>query len=354
MEATQNDNIFSFEIGNISREIVFVKSVHVSEGVDSDVYSFLDDKSQILSIVKVKKGVKTPYEKVESNNKIIEGFLKGKGTLTVYLDGSNKNTYYFETAGYNKEVEIISGQTVQWSAPKDSDLIYYKIRDLPTVIEPPAAPAPTQLRTLKMVLSSKPLDESQGNVLTKLVNKPRRSINFALIENAADMSRNTKEKVDQSRLVWQKQAFNFEVVDLRVYLNNHVELLQKLQTKDVIWFGDGNVFYLNWLLQSTRTNEILKYLTGKGTVYGGDSAGAIVAGPTLKHFETLSDPNLVPEIGTDGLGLIDSVVIPHYDNVKTKIDINNLEKKLLKDQRKIITLNENQIFVVNGNEEQVI
>jgi peptidase E len=354
MEATQNDNIFSFEIGNISREIVFVKSVHLSESVDSDVYSFLDDKSQILSIVKVKKGVKTLIETVESNNKIIEGFLKGKGTLTVFLQGNNKNSYYFETAGYNKEVEILNGQSVQWSAPNDSDLIYYKIRDLPTIIEPPAPPAPTQLRTIKAFLSSQPLDQGKANELTKLVNKPRGSINFALIENAADLSKGMKERVEQNRLLWETLGFDFETIDLRVYINNHVELLQKLQPKDVIWFGSGNVFYLNWLLQSTRTNEILKYLVGKGTVFGGDGAGAIVAGPTLKHFETLNDPNLVPEIGTDGLGIIDTVVIPHFENAKSKLELNELHKKLTREHRKIITLNESQVFIVNGNDEKVI
>lgn len=356
MESTQKDNIFSFEIGNVNREIMYIKSVHIASGIDSDVYSFLDDKSQVLSIVRVKRGVKSPLEKIESANKIIEGFLKGKGTLSVSTFGNNKNTYYFETAGYNKEVEIHTGESVQWSAPKDADLIYYKIRDLPKEVEPtPApAPAPRQVRTTKIMLASSPINGDQAQALANLVKKPKHSVTLGLIENGIDVSPKIKVESFANRQNMQHYGFNVQLIDLHIYQNNHVELFETLEKLDVIWFGSGNVFYLNWLLQVTRAGDILKYLINRGVVYGGDGAGAIVAGPTLKHFETVDDQNLVPEIGLEGLKIINYVTIPHFDDEKNKRTLAELNKRLLKEGYQTLPLNDGQAFIIDGNEERYL
>ena len=52
-------------------------------------------------------------------------------------------------------------------------------------------------------------------------------------------------------------------------------------------------------------------------VYGGFSAGAVVAAPTLRGIELMDDPDEVPpgyapEPSWDGLGLIDYSIVPHF------------------------------------------
>jgi peptidase E len=204
------------------------------------------------------------------------------------------------------------------------------------------------------MLSSSPINGEQAQELVNLVKKPKHSIKFGLIENALDVLPSNKvariENVDNML----RYGFDYQMIDLNVYQNNHVELFQMLEKMDVIWFGDGNVFYLNWLLQSTRAGDILKYLNSRGVVFGGDGAGATVAGPTLKHFETISDQNLVPEIGLDGMGIINYVTIPHFDSQQNHRTLGELNKRLIREGFQTLTLNDGQAFIIDGNDERYI
>ena len=67
--------------------------------------------------------------------------------------------------------------------------------------------------------------------------------------------------------------------------NDQKSLTSKLSSKDALWHGGGNTFYLRWILSNTGADEVITKLVRHGLVYGGGSAGAIVAGPTLKYFE---------------------------------------------------------------------
>lgn len=54
-------------------------------------------------------------------------------------------------------------------------------------------------------------------------------------------------------------------------------------------------------------------------IYGGWSAGAVVAGPTLRGIEIMDDPYIVAESYQiepvwDGLGLVDFSIVPHFES----------------------------------------
>jgi peptidase E len=46
----------------------------------------------------------------------------------------------------------------------------------------------------------------------------------------------------------------------------------------------------------------------------GGGAAAVVAGPTLRHFDELHDPGQAEVLIWEGLGLTDLVIAPHVDN----------------------------------------
>lgn len=98
-------------------EVVFIETSQVKEGVICDVYNFTNDNSKDLGIVKVKKGFKTPLQKVLSGDKTLEIFRHGKGTLTVIDARGCKITHNFPSD--NKEVEINIGEIMQWEALED-------------------------------------------------------------------------------------------------------------------------------------------------------------------------------------------------------------------------------------------
>lgn len=203
---------------------------------------------------------------------------------------------------------------------------------------------------MKLFLSSLAPSKDLLPHLTSLIGKPTRDTSVALIENAADVY---EMWVSQIRPALQSFGFEVEVVDLRKYRNNQASLRKKLD-KDIIWIGGGNTYYVRWLLRETDADEIIKNLVHKGAVYGGDSAGAILAGPTTKHFETADDPNDAPEILYDGLNFTDSVVVPHFDNKKFATIVQGINKKLKTDKYKTVPLDDTHALVINDGREEII
>ena len=67
-------------------------------------------------------------------------------------------------------------------------------------------------------------------------------------------------------------------------------------------------------MKASGADKIITELVKQGKVYSGASAAAVVAGPTLRHFDALDDPNEAREVIWEGLHLVDFVVIPHVDN----------------------------------------
>src|SRR5438045_183293 len=89
-----------------NRHVTFVETMHVKDGVECDVYSFVGDDAEDLAIVRVTRGFKTPLQKILQGEKTVEGYLEGKGTLTVQDEGAKSKTYHFDSASTDKEVEV--------------------------------------------------------------------------------------------------------------------------------------------------------------------------------------------------------------------------------------------------------
>lgn len=115
----------SIDYNNTSLPISFVETMKVKVGVTCDVYSFKDDDSKDLAIVTVEKGSKTPLQKVLQGVETIEGFYSGKGILRVSTDDV-ANTYVFPSDTIN-EVPVSIGDTMQWQADEEVDLVFYEI-----------------------------------------------------------------------------------------------------------------------------------------------------------------------------------------------------------------------------------
>jgi dipeptidase E len=207
---------------------------------------------------------------------------------------------------------------------------------------------------MKLFLASLAISDSQAVELAALVGKNQSDIKLALIENAADVGPNPKPWVAENRAAIQSHDFDVEIIDLREYRGRPDELKAKLATKDIIWLGGGNTYYLRWLLHDTGADRIITELVHQGTVYGGGSAGAVVAGPTLKHFETADDPGDAPKVIFEGLHFTDSVVVPHYDNQKFAGIIHGIHDALVADGYKAVPLTDAQALVVDGDQEKVL
>ncbi|HEV2402644.1 MAG TPA: hypothetical protein VGS08_00395 [Candidatus Saccharimonadales bacterium] len=122
--------LHTFTLDGKNHEVTFVETIYVKEGVECDTYAFVGDATQDLAIIHVTKGCKTPLQRV-LYGKTAEGFLEGKGILTVRSEDGHVETYTFDSKSANKEVVVQAGQIIQWIAPEDAGLVFYEICDPP-------------------------------------------------------------------------------------------------------------------------------------------------------------------------------------------------------------------------------
>src|SRR3990167_2972655 len=141
---------------------------------------------------------------------------------------------------------------------------------------------------MKLFLSSYAVSEGNKAAFAALVGKPLAQIRMALIENAADPYPPEKSGfVRETREIFEKLGLQIEPVDLRGFRGKSAALLAKLRRFDVVWAGGGNTYYLRWIMEVVGFAGVMGKLLAEGAVYGGGSAGALVAGKMLKYFDAV-------------------------------------------------------------------
>ena len=117
----------SFILDNESHSVQFVETLAVKEGVECDTYSFIDNKSKDLAIVRVQGGYKTPLQLILSGSQTIEGFISGQGTLTIQEQNGESKKYSFKDGDNKPAIPVTVGQIMQWEADKNSGIIFYEL-----------------------------------------------------------------------------------------------------------------------------------------------------------------------------------------------------------------------------------
>lgn len=117
---------FNFE--GKEQPVSFVETMHVVDGVDCDVYTFVGDSSKDLGVIKISPGSKTPLQKVLKGDKTVEGYIKGKGKLTITKSDGKQEVYIAD--GESKEPIVVTvgiGEQMQWEADKEYELVAYEV-----------------------------------------------------------------------------------------------------------------------------------------------------------------------------------------------------------------------------------
>jgi dipeptidase E len=115
----------------------------------------------------------------------------------------------------------------------------------------------------------------------------------------------------------------------------------------------GNTFYLNFYLQQSGFAKIVKEATAQGLVYGGESAGAVVAGSTLHGVEKVDDPAEAPAIIWEGLGLVDHGILPHADWEKYRKPMAEAKEEMEKFTQ-VTTINNDQALVIVDGQAEIV
>jgi dipeptidase E len=87
------------------------------------------------------------------------------------------------------------------------------------------------------------------------------------------------------------QGFDPSLLDLRDYFGRTTELREAILRNRVMWAVGGNSFLLRKAMRESGFECILSEALSEGIVYGGRSAGACVAGTSLRAIALMDEPN---------------------------------------------------------------
>lgn len=190
--------------------------------------------------------------------------------------------------------------------------------------------------------------------LLELTGKPSQDVRLALIPNAKDYYAGKARafKRRQSREYFEMLGFKVSVIDLTQF-DNGEDLKAALSNFDIVWATGGNTFILRYEMRRSGFDEIITSLLDEGAVYGGESAGAIVAGNSLDGVEYADEPDFAEEVIKYGLKLTNHFVLPHVDSADFLEAIDKARQLHINDNS-TIELTDTQAMVVNGDYIQIV
>lgn len=192
------------------------------------------------------------------------------------------------------------------------------------------------------------------NDLAQLLGKPLNEVSVALIANAKDyyIERARNFKVADLVEYMQQLDLKVEIVDLRDY--DDADLLkEKLAGYDLIWAMGGNTYMLRYQMRRSGFEKIISSLLKDGVVYGGDSAGALVAGASVAGVESADEPEFAEELIKDGLGLVPFAILPHVDNPEFT-DVLPVFRNIHEDKNEIIELKDSQAVIFDNQGHRIV
>lgn len=129
MNVKENPNLIqSFNFEGVKQPVSFVETMHVTDGVDCDVYTFDEDPTKDLGIIRISPGMKTPLQKVLKGDRTIEGYVSGKGRFKLTKSDGNQEVYEVgKEASEQFPITVKIGELMQWEADKNTALTAYEV-----------------------------------------------------------------------------------------------------------------------------------------------------------------------------------------------------------------------------------
>ena len=177
-----------------------------------------------------------------------------------------------------------------------------------------------------------------------------------MIYNAggADSATTSAPYIRANRDMFAEMGMTVDVIDLLDYTDMHDNLDDTLSKYDGLWVTGGNTYYLNWAIHQSGLQNIIRKHCERGLVYGGESAGAIVAGPNIDHFQAIDEPSEAPTVILEGMSLTEIVVVPHFDSQKYSDGIKRIDQALRETDATVVRLNDDQALVIDGQHEELV
>lgn len=193
---------------------------------------------------------------------------------------------------------------------------------------------------------------TMDNLISLLGRNPS-DTKVAILPNAKDYYSDRVKNIKAAEILsyFYAEGFEAEIVDLLEY-NDPDQLQKKLEEYHMIWGNGGNTFCLRYEMKRSGFDQIIKSLLEQGIAYGGESAGAIVAGTSLADIELADDPDYAEGLEWEGLNLIPNYILPHIGNPDFEA-ANQIALNKRRGDPSLIQLTDDQALIVNGSRQHL-
>jgi dipeptidase E len=199
------------------------------------------------------------------------------------------------------------------------------------------------------------LTSSANTVISDITTHlPQKSSEYtvAFINTAAEVEAGDHWWVTADKKALVDSGFNVDEFTIANLNSSQIE--EKLTDKNLIFVAGGNTFYLLDQAIKTSFDKILTRKLEEGIIYIGSSAGSMIVGRRIDLVCTIDDKSKAPDLKSDGLGLVDLAILPHWGSPDLKKEYKEAFDAMYCENVKIIPLNNRQYVWIDNDNLKII
>ena len=202
---------------------------------------------------------------------------------------------------------------------------------------------------MKLILSSCDfINDNSRKVINDNVDVANSKVLFIPNEKA------TKELINSDK--YYKRLYKDGFTENNIYIFDEENANQFINIDiDVIYVGGGNTFATLKKIKDCGFDKYIINYINNGVIYIGGSCGAHIVTKNIEHLLDL-DNNYCNLDDYNGLGLLDGIIIPHFNEVnyepEKRTDLYN--KLITENKYKVYTLTNNESIIVNNDIIEII
>jgi dipeptidase E len=179
---------------------------------------------------------------------------------------------------------------------------------------------------MKLFLTSSGISFEQKDIFLSEFSKSPKDIKFYFIPTAADVEPDGQSWVTLSIEEFAEMGINPIWYSLKYKTKEQISI--ELADADCVWVNGGNTFYLLDIAHKTGFYDVISDLVrNKGVVYGGTSAGSILAGKSIESagWKPEGDSNDVGITDLTGLNFAQFIPFVHYKKLVHEASIKQIK-----------------------------
>ena len=157
--------------------------------------------------------------------------------------------------------------------------------------------------------------------------------------------------VDEAQAAFEQLGMGVDLLEVTAVPTAEATAL--LVKNPIIYIAGGNTFFLLQELRRTGLDQVILAEIVKGTIYIGESAGAIIMSPDIDYIALMDNVKQAPELTSSrGLGLLAEYLVPHAKNSFLSEYVHQIIHTYGQ-ERELLLLQDTQALLINGDAREI-